>query len=48
MSKKMKLDVNDLKVQSFVTTLEKEEKKEIKGGIWPTIIYPCTPVNPCI
>lgn len=48
MSKKMKLEINGLKVQSFVTSLEKEEKKEIHGGVPPTRLFPCTPINPCI
>ena len=33
MSKKLKLDLNGLKVRSFVTSLEKEEKRNIQGGV---------------
>lgn len=32
MPKKIKLNLNDLKVQSFVTTLNDWEKNELKGG----------------
>lgn len=32
MAKKMKLNLEDLKVQSFVTSLKKDEKDELKGG----------------
>lgn len=39
MPKKMKLDLNDLKVNSFVTTLEKEEKGRVKGGWEPTMYW---------
>jgi hypothetical protein len=32
MSKKIKLNLDELKVESFVTTLSDEEKNNIKGG----------------
>jgi hypothetical protein len=32
MPKKLKLDLKGLKVQSFVTSLEDGEKKQVKGG----------------
>ena len=35
MAKKMKLNLEDLKVQSFVTTLN-EDSNEIKGGLTGT------------
>lgn len=35
MSKKMRLKVEDLKIQSFVTTLQKDEKVTLKGGVIP-------------
>jgi hypothetical protein len=43
MSKKMKLNLEELKVQSFVTSLKKEEKKEIYGGENQSNIAECTP-----
>lgn len=33
MGKNLKLDLKDLKVQSFVTDLEDEEKAKVKGGL---------------
>ncbi len=33
MSKKMKLDLEDLNVQSFVTSLQDNEQQKVKGGI---------------
>jgi hypothetical protein len=33
MPKKIKLNLEDLKVESFVTTLNDEEKYRIKGGV---------------
>ena len=33
MAKKMKLKLDDLKVESFVTSLNDEEKKNINGGV---------------
>jgi hypothetical protein len=32
-----KLNLKDLKVQSFVTSLEKNEKQTVKGG-WPVTV----------
>lgn len=32
MPKKLKLNLNDLKVQSFVTALDEREKRGFKGG----------------
>lgn len=32
MSKKMKLGLDDLKVESFVTNIEKDQAVKIKGG----------------
>lgn len=32
MSKKVKLNLENLEVQSFVTSLEDDEKKAVKGG----------------
>ncbi len=32
MPKKIKLNLSDLKVQSFVTNLNEKEKNELKGG----------------
>ncbi len=45
MSKKVKLDLKGLKVESFVTSLKEEEKAKAKGGwtggrlcfTWPVI-----------
>jgi hypothetical protein len=52
MPKKLKLNLSDLKVQSFVTSLNKEDKQNIKGGTDPvacslTLIWCCayTPVS---
>ena len=39
MSKKAKLKLEDIKVQSFVTNLEKESQKEVKAGLSTTINY---------
>ena len=36
MDKKTRLDLKDLKVQSFVTSLDDTEKAKVKGGINPT------------
>ena len=36
MSKKMKLGLKDLKVQSFVTSLQNNEQQVLKGGGVPT------------
>lgn len=34
MPKKVKLNINGLKVASFVTSLNTEEKEKVKGGAW--------------
>ena len=36
MAKKMKLKLEDLKVESFVTELEKDDSKKVNGGAPPT------------
>lgn len=38
MSKKIKMDLKDLKVQSFVTSLDEEEKSQLKGGLPNTCV----------
>jgi len=41
MPKKMKLDLNGLKIKSFVTSLEKDSEGRIKGGATvPTNCFP--------
>jgi hypothetical protein len=51
MSKKMKLNINDLKVVSFVTSLKDEEKGKAKGGwtgyCWKTWPPECKTDEPC-
>jgi len=37
MKKKIKLEIKDLKVQSFVTNINPEEKKDLKGGAMETL-----------
>ena len=32
MPKKQKLDLNNLKVQSFVTSMDKKEEQKVRGG----------------
>ena len=44
MAKKMKLDLEELEVQSFVTSLHDESKTLVKGGAPPT--YYCSE-DPC-
>jgi hypothetical protein len=52
MSKKMKLNINNLKVESFVTSLQDEEKGKAKGGwtawceTWPPICETDAPCGP--
>lgn len=41
MSKKMKLSLDNLRVQSFVTSMQDTEKKAIKGGIGKGTITDC-------
>ena len=33
MSTKLKLKLKDIKIQSFITSLDNEEKEKVKGGI---------------
>ena len=54
MGKKMKLQLDDLKVQSFVTSLYGDEQKKIRGASQPescpSCVTPCTwggPTNGC-
>ncbi len=44
MSKRMKLDLEQLKVQSFVTSLKDEEKADVKGG---SNYFKCSQGAPC-
>jgi hypothetical protein len=37
MSKKAKLKLENLEVQSFVTQLDEEKKKNVKGGTFPSV-----------
>jgi hypothetical protein len=46
MPKKIKLNLEDLKVESFVTELNKNEKKEVKGGGGTVAGTSCN--RPCI
>lgn len=41
MPKKIKLDLSGLKVQSFVTSVEKNEQEEVKGGALPKTCGTC-------
>ena len=47
-----KLKLNDLKVNSFVTSMEQKEKETVKGGgatlLCLTGQYPTLPVNNCV
>lgn len=51
MSKKMKLNLDDLKVDSFVTTMDKETEEMVKGG-WAHTQYwkmdTCAAGPPCL
>jgi hypothetical protein len=47
MPKKLKLDINNLKVQSFVTSLENRDKTKIKAGADKTRDYDTFPCNTC-
>ena len=44
MPKKLKLDLKGLKVQSFVTSLDKGEESKIKGG---SVVNTVCPVSTC-
>ena len=41
MPKKIKLDLENLKIQSFITALKPRDKKELKGGIYTIQWHPC-------
>ena len=50
MGKKMKLNLGDLKVQSFVTSIENNEKNGIRGGEYETttgIWFRCVALSDC-
>jgi hypothetical protein len=43
MPKKLKLDLNGLRIQSFVTSLDKRDKSKVRGGITASLNCPdCT------
>lgn len=41
MKKKLKLQITDLKIQSFITNVGKEETRDLKGGA--TLVNLCGP-----
>ena len=41
MEKKVKLKLEELKVESFITALDKAEKETVNGGDWADSSYPC-------
>lgn len=45
----MKLNLNELNVQTFVTSLEDEEQKQAKGGYFTQYILQCisSDIGPC-
>lgn len=49
MKKKMKLNLNDLNVQTFITSLDDEEQKQAKGGYFTEYILQCisSDIGPC-
>ena len=47
MPKKLKLDLNGLKVNSFVTSLENNASKKIKGGVTWTEFITCSCAGDC-
>lgn len=47
MSKQMKLNLGELKVTSFLTSLERDQENEIKGGLTETDPRVCTAVTNC-
>jgi hypothetical protein len=47
MPKKLKLDLNGLKVNSFVTSLEKQEREKVKGGVEWTDFGSCSCDGAC-
>jgi hypothetical protein len=44
MPKKKKFNLENVKVESFVTTLSKEQKDDAKGGVTGN---PCVTIPPC-
>jgi hypothetical protein len=46
MPKKVKLNIQDLKVQSFVTSLEDDSKAKVKGGL-PYTCNTCDEMTDC-
>jgi hypothetical protein len=44
---KKKMSLKALKVQSFVTSLEKDESKKVKAGNNPTVELYCSLFEPC-
>ena len=42
MGKKMKLSLDDLKIQSFVTSVDNELGRRVKGGDHRTYIFACS------
>ena len=42
MIKKIKLNPGELKVTSFLTSLEREQEHQLKGGVTPTVPPYCT------
>jgi hypothetical protein len=40
MKENMKLKLSELKVQTFITSLNEDEKKKVKGGYYTQV--PCT------
>jgi hypothetical protein len=47
MPKKLKLDLNGLRIQSFVTSLEKRDESKIKGGLTVNTNCPETCATDC-
>jgi hypothetical protein len=53
MAKKLKVNLEDIRVQSFLTSLQDDEKEEVKGGsgsaCWTTPWdWMCNSYLPCI
>jgi hypothetical protein len=49
MKKKMKLNLNELNVKTFITSLDDEEQKQAKGGYFTQYILQCisSDLGPC-
>jgi hypothetical protein len=47
MPKKLKLDLNGLKVNSFVTSLKNQDREKIKGGVDWTKFATCSCAGDC-